>query len=57
MEDGKEISKTYHRHVLSPGDNVSKADERSKKIAQAIWTPEVIAAYEAKIVESEVENV
>lgn len=49
MEDGKEIGKTYHRHVLSPGDDVKNQDERSKKIAQAIWTPEVVAAYEAMI--------
>lgn len=45
MEDGKEIGKSYHRHVLSPGDDVRNQDERSKQIAGAIWTPEVIAAY------------
>lgn len=49
MENGKEISKTYHRHVLSPGDDVNGQDERSKKIAQAIWTPEVVAAYKTAI--------
>ena len=49
MDDGSEISKTYHRHVLSPGDDVEGQDERSKKIAQAIWTPEVIEAYKEKM--------
>lgn len=53
MEDGKEISKTYHRHVLSPGDNVKDQDERSKKIAQAIWTSEVVKKYKEKIKEAE----
>lgn len=45
MEDGVEISKNYHRHVVNPGDNVKDQDERTKKIAGAIHTPKVIAAY------------
>ena len=53
MEDGKELSKAYHRHVLSPGDDTEGQDERSKKIAQTIWTPEVVAAYKAKIAEGD----
>ena len=53
MEDGKEISKTYHRHVLSPGDDTKNQDERSKQIAKAIWMPEVVAAYKAMIAENE----
>lgn len=53
MEDGKEISKAYHRHVLSPGDLVEGQDERSKMIAQAIWTPKVIEAYKTMIAEVE----
>ena len=52
IEDGKEISKAYHRHVLSPGDNVDAQDDRSKLIAQAIWTPKVIAIYKAKVAEA-----
>lgn len=53
LEDGKEISKTYHRHVLSPGDDIKNEDEVSKKVAQAIWTPEVIAAYKEMVKERE----
>ena len=45
IEDGKEIGKTYHRHVLSPGDDTGNQDERAKKIASAIWTPEVVKKY------------
>ncbi len=45
MEDGKEISKAYRRHVVSPGDDYSGQDDRTKKLAKAIHTPEVIAAY------------
>ena len=48
-KDGTEIAKTYHRHVVSPGDNVSNEDPRVQAIANAIWTDEVIAAYQALI--------
>ena len=49
MEDGKEIGKTYHRHVLSPGDSLEGQDEKVQRIAKAAWTPEVVAAYKAQI--------
>jgi hypothetical protein len=44
-KDGVEIAKTYHRHVVNPTDDISKEDEKVQAIANAIWTPEVIAAY------------
>ena len=47
--DGTEIAKTYHRHVVSPGDNVTNEDPKVQAIANAIWTEEVIAAYQALI--------
>ena len=42
IEDGIELSRTFHREVLEPGDNLSGKDERIKKIASVIWTNEVI---------------
>jgi hypothetical protein len=45
--DGVEISKSFHRHVVSPGDDVSNEDPKVQAIANAIWTDEVIAAYQA----------
>ena len=48
-KDGTEIAKTYHRHVVSPGDNVTNEDPRVQAIANAIWTEEVLAAYQALI--------
>ena len=48
-KDGTEIAKTYHRHVVSPGEDVSNEDTRVQAIANAIWTDEVIAAYQALI--------
>lgn len=44
-KDEVEIAKTYERYVLSPIDDISNQDEKLKAIANAIWTPEVIAAY------------
>lgn len=49
MEDGVEINKTYHRHVLIPGDNLKGQDEKVKAIAKAVWTKEVVKAYKDKI--------
>ena len=48
MEDGKEIGKTYHRHILSPSDSLEGQDEKVQKIARVVWTPEVVAAYKAQ---------
>lgn len=53
LEDGKELSKSYHRHVVTPIDNVENEDERTKLIASAIYTPEFVTAYKAKIVKQE----
>jgi hypothetical protein len=47
--DGIEISRSFHRHVVSPGDNVTNEDPKVQAIANAIWTEEVIAAYQALI--------
>lgn len=43
--DGAEISRTYHRWTLTPGQDISDQEQRVKDIANAAWTPEVIAAY------------
>lgn len=45
LEDGKQISGTYHRHFVAPGDDYSKQDARVQAICAATHTPEVIAAY------------
>lgn len=47
MEDGKQISGTYHRHVVAPGDDYSAEDARVQVICAATHTPEVVAAYQA----------
>jgi urease accessory protein UreE len=49
LKDGVEVAATYHRHVLSPGDDLTNEDPRVVAIAEATWTPEVIAAYQASV--------
>jgi hypothetical protein len=45
-EDGVEISRTYHRTVLEPSISTEAiTNPRVKAIAQAVWTPAVIAAF------------
>lgn len=50
-DDGVEVSRTYHRHVLAPGDNLDNQDPKVRAIAEAVWTPEVISAYQASLSE------
>jgi hypothetical protein len=47
IEDGKEISGKFHRHVVAPGQDYSQEDARVQAICAATHTPEVIAAYQA----------
>lgn len=48
-KDGVEVGKTYHRHVCVPGDDVSAECPELQATAAALWTPEVIAAYQASL--------
>lgn len=47
FEDGVELSKTYHRSSLTPGQDISGVPANVQAICNAAWTPEVIAAYQA----------
>ena len=47
MEDGKQISGTFHRHVVAPGDDYSKQDARVQAICKATHTAAVVTAYKA----------
>jgi hypothetical protein len=49
MEDGKQISGTFHRHVICPGDDCAGEDSRVQAICKATHTAGVIAAYKAVI--------
>lgn len=47
MEDGKQISGSFHRHVIAPGQDYSGEDSRVQAICAATHTADVIASYKA----------
>ena len=49
MEDGKELSKTYHRSSLTPGQDLTGIPANVAAICNVAWTAEVIAAYQAQL--------
>ena len=66
-EDGKELNRSFHRKVLTPGTlkggdgadkddlidtNLSSEDADVKAIAEAAWTTQVKADYKAFLIEN-----
>jgi hypothetical protein len=47
MEDGNQISQTYHRTSLTPGQDLTDQPANVVAICNAAWTTEVIDAYNA----------
>ena len=47
MEDGNELSKTYHRSSLTPGQDLTGIPANVVAHCNVAWTAEVIAAYQA----------
>ena len=47
-EDDVELSRSFHRHVLTPDMDVSGESDEIKALASAIWTDEVKAAWAEK---------
>ena len=45
-EDGNEISKTYHRSSLAPGQDLTGIPADVVAICNTAWTAEVVAAYQ-----------
>ena len=55
-EDGVELTRTFHRHVVEPSDkssgswedtDISSEDVRVQAVCNAAWTPEAKTAYQA----------
>ena len=49
MEDDNEISKTYHRSSLEPGQDLSGIPANVVAICNVVWTAKVISTYQAAI--------
>ena len=47
LKDGEQIAQTFHRTSLTPGQTLTGQPKQVAAIATVVWTPEVIAAYEA----------
>ena len=52
MEDGNELSKTFHRSSLTPGQDLTGIPANVVAICNVAWTEAVIAAYQAAQAES-----
>lgn len=48
MEDGVQLSQTYHRSSLTPGQDIADQPQKVQDICNVAWTPEVIAAYQTQ---------
>lgn len=46
-KNGVEVGRTYHRHCRVPGEDVSGDCAELQAIAATLWTPEIIANYQA----------
>ena len=46
MEDGTELSRSYHRHVLHPNVNISAENSEVQAVCNAVWTDQVKSDYE-----------
>ena len=44
-EDNKEISRSIHRHVVHPDQDVSGEDAEVQAVANAVWTDSIKAAW------------
>lgn len=47
LEDGDLLSEATHRKVLNPGDPLDGEPAQVAAVAAAVWTPEVVAAWQA----------
>ena len=49
LEDGNQLSQTYHRSSLTPAQDLTGVPANVAVICNVVWTDEVIAAYQAQL--------
>jgi hypothetical protein len=47
LEDGNQISQTFHRSSLTPAQDLTGVPANVVAICNTVWTTEVVAAYQA----------
>ena len=45
MEDGEELSRKYHRHVLHPDADITNEHSEVQAVCNAVWTQDVKDAW------------
>ena len=53
-EDGVELSRSFHRHVIAPGDDVTGEPQEVQDLVAVLHTQAVIDAYNAHLASQEV---
>ena len=51
-DDGVELSRSFHRHVLSCDADISGEDAEVQAVCNAVWTDQIKSAYQASLVDS-----
>ena len=54
-EDGAELSRSYHRHVIAPGDSTASETQEVQAICASVHTQSVIDAYNAHLAAQQAE--
>ena len=54
IENGVQISGTFHRHIVAPGNDYSAEDAKVQAICAAVHTADVISAYQEKLAEQQI---
>ena len=49
MEDGQQLSQTYHRTSLTPGQDLTGIPANVVAICNVAWTESVVSAYQAQV--------
>ena len=49
LKDGEQIAQTYHRSSLAPASDLTGVPDSVVAVCNAVWTPEVVAAYKAQV--------
>ena len=44
-EDGVELSRSRHRHVVQPHQDITGEDAEVQAVCNAVWTDEVVSAW------------
>ena len=55
LKDGEEVARSYHRHTLNPGADVSKEAKVVQEVAGGVWTEECCAMYHEEVVQPQID--